>query len=107
MQLGFCFSENVTVGFILAEKLGWNTDGTANVKIGYISTIAILTVGIGSLIGSDLIVRFADSHFRKMIYIGNILIIIVNCLKVVEHFWTVLIGRALFGLLAGYMSMLF
>ena len=34
MQLGFCFSENVSVGFILAEKLGWNTDGTANVKIG-------------------------------------------------------------------------
>ena len=52
--MGISFGEVGSVGFILAQKLGWNDDKTAVVKIGYISSIGIIGIAFGCVMGSSL-----------------------------------------------------
>ena len=103
---GIIQGEVVSVGFILAEKLGWNSDGNAIVNIGYIQTSGILGIAFGSLLGSKLVHKYAQKHFMKMIYIGNFMILMVNLLKQVQNFWFIFIGRFLYGVISGALNIL-
>lgn len=51
-QAGLLLSETNMVGFVLAEKLGWNEDGTALFKNTTITTISCLGIAVGSFIGT-------------------------------------------------------
>ena len=69
LQSGFLLSETNMVGFILAEKLGWNEDGTALYKNTTITTIACLGIAIGSFIGTF----FTETQKRLSLQHGMIL----------------------------------
>ena len=77
---GIIQGEVVAVGFILAEKLGWNIDGNAVINIGYIQTSGVIGSAFGSLLGSDLLSRLVTRHLMKLIHFGNFIIIVVNML---------------------------
>ena len=51
-QAGLLLSETNMVGFVLAEKLGWNEDGTALFKNTTITTISCFGMAIGSFVGT-------------------------------------------------------
>jgi len=92
-------AESGLVGFVLAEKNGWE-------KTGYLSNLTILTVAgqlglaIGSLFGERFSYKFGG--IRKAILFSNVLNIGACGAKLVEWLPSLIAGRFLFGVFCGF-----
>ena len=89
------------VGFVLAEKLGWNDDGTALYKNATITTISCLGIALGSFVGTFFTETQKMMSLQHGMILFNILAIGANLLKQIESFETILIGRLIFGIICG------
>lgn len=98
------------MGFIIAQKLGWNENGTAFLKNTLITSVGVAGLGLGSVFGSYFI-NLTEGPNRKismtqLLLICNINAIMSNSIKLVLIYPIILIGRFMFGLSCGILNMI-
>lgn len=96
--------ENGQVGFVLAEKLGWQ-------KTGLLTNASLLTViaPVGIAVGSSVAGKAAEKvgGIRNLLLLANSVAILANLLKLFMTLPTILIGRLVFGISTGLMNFSF
>ena len=104
MQLGAVLAENGFVGFVLAEKMGWNKEGTAVMKYTLTTVVGQLGIATGCLFGPKIIKWNEKHNISKILYGFNVLAILVNFLKLVESFYCIAFARLIFGFCSGLLN---
>jgi hypothetical protein len=83
IQAGFLLGENGQVGFVLAEKLGWNKDGTALTKNTIITVAGTSGLALGSMFGGKIT---QTGKSLKMFVVLNVASIFANSIKLILNF---------------------
>ena len=103
IQVGFFLGENGQIGYVLAQKLGWDTTGFFNYLV-LSSTMAPMGIAFGSLLGGVVAKKFT---LRNLMLLSNVLGILSNLIKIQEFTLTVLFGRFFAGVSGGLMNFCF
>lgn len=86
-------AENCQVGYILAEKLGWN-----NSDITKCTLLGPAGIAVGSMIASKLGPKIG---IKKLLLLSNGIALVANLVKVIETSATIFLGRIVFSICAG------
>jgi len=97
VQVGWAFGENLLVGYILSEKMGYEKTGNFTAYTA-LTMAGPLGLAIGSFLASTLIRKLGG--IRQTIIILNFLGMFVNSTKLFLSMPAILFGRVSFGIIA-------
>mmetsp|Transcript_11875 Transcript_11875/g.20088 ORF Transcript_11875/g.20088 Transcript_11875/m.20088 type:complete len:189 (+) Transcript_11875:191-757(+) len=100
-QAGWAVAENGQVGFILAEKFGWEKEGLLS-NITIVTILGPMGLATGSFLGGKVIARAGG--IRRLIILTNLLAIITSLLKITLDPVSIMLGRYLYGTCCGIMN---
>ena len=104
VQSGFMLNELSMVNFVVGSKLGWEEDGTAEVRYILIITTGFLGMALGSAMADKLINWWGTRNIAHLVYLLNTFAICSSLLKLVLDFTCILFGRLFFGLACGALN---
>jgi len=94
-QVGWVLAGGNQSQYTIATQLGW-TDAERVEKYPLINTAVMTGCGLGSLLGG----LFIGSGRRKTLFIFNFIIIISTIFMCILNFWSILLGKLVFGFAA-------
>jgi len=103
IQVGYILSCNGQVGFVLAQKLGWEQSSFFN-NVVLSATLSPMGIAIGSLIGGIVADKIS---LRNLILVANAFGILFNFVNIQETTPTILLGRFFAGVAGGLMNFSF
>ena len=86
-------AENSQVGFVLAEKLGWSKSDITKCTL-----LGPAGIAVGSMLASKIGTKIG---IKKLLMLSNLVALIANLVKVIEHSATIYLGRIIFSICAG------
>jgi MFS family permease len=98
VQSGITLNELGQVNFVFEQKLGWTTQGTL------LSTIGLLGLALGSLLGSKLIILNGKRSVKNVVIGLNLVSFFGNALKLHLSFGTILAGRIIVSICSGSLN---